>query len=34
MLRGRKLKFILLLLLTVYTAIVYACLKITGKLRA
>lgn len=34
MLRGRKIKFILLLLLTAYTAVAYLYLKMTGKLRA
>lgn len=34
MLRRRKLKFIRLLALTAYTAVVYLLLKATGKIRA
>ena len=33
-LRGRKIKFLILLLLTAYTAVMYALMKLFGKVRA
>jgi len=34
MLRGRKIKFLILLLLTAYTAVMYALMKLFRKVRA
>jgi len=34
MLRGRKFKFLILLMLTLYTAVMYALMKVTRKVRA